>query len=87
MSYVFLILDRLFFFYSLLILGRVFLSWFPPRYAYSRGGQFLSFYTDPYLNVFRGVIRPVGMVDLSPMIAIFVLGFIKRVVFLLLSFF
>jgi DNA (cytosine-5)-methyltransferase 1 len=42
--------------------------------------QFISFYTDPYLNLFRRFIPPLGMIDISPIIAFFALGFIEQAV-------
>jgi len=32
---------------------------------------------DPYMKPFRSVIPPIGMIDLSPMVAIFTLMFIR----------
>jgi YggT family protein len=36
--------------------------------------------TDPYLNIFKKIIPPIGMVDISPVIAIFALGIIQSLV-------
>ena len=41
---------------------------------------FLRDVTEPYLRVFRRFIRPIGMFDLSPMIAIFVLVILNQIV-------
>ena len=42
---------------------------------------FVAHYTDPYLNLFRKIIPPLGMIDISPIFAIFCLnllqGFVK----------
>ena len=35
--------------------------------------SFLAPITDPYLNIFRSIIPPLGGLDLSPIIAIFAL--------------
>jgi YggT family protein len=59
--------------YTLLLFIRVLGSWFPKfsRHAFMR---FVSHYTDPYLNLFRRIIPPIGgVLDLSPMIAFFAL--------------
>lgn len=55
-----------------MLLARVLGSWFP---SFSRHQimRFLAFYTDPYLNIFRKIIPPLGMMDLSPMVAFFAL--------------
>lgn len=62
--------------YTLLLLTRVIGSWFP-RFARSKGMRFVAFYTDPYLNLFRRIIPPVGMMDLSPMVAFFALQMLQ----------
>jgi YggT family protein len=41
---------------------------------------FLRDVSEPYLRIFRRVIPPIGMVDLSPMIAIIVLILLRTVV-------
>lgn len=58
--------------YILVLLGRVILSWFP----LSPGGAMASVYsvfyaaTEPILGPLRRVIPPLGMLDLSVIIAI-----------------
>lgn len=55
-------------FYNLIITGRVLLSWFPQ--AQSIGVlQPVFQITDPYLNLFRGIIPPIFGLDLSPILA------------------
>lgn len=41
---------------------------------------FLRDVCDPYLKIFRKVIPPIGMFDLSPMIAIILLYFVRTIV-------
>jgi YggT family protein len=63
--------------YSLLILGRVLVSWTNP----SGGGQLTAFLyqvTEPVLAPIRRVLPPTGGIDWSPMIAILVLGILTR---------
>jgi YggT family protein len=54
------------------------------RMPYSRLSDailgFLRDVSEPYLRIFRRFIPPLGMFDLSPMIAIFVLILLDRVV-------
>lgn len=65
--------------YTLLLFARVVGSWFP-NFAYHPIMRFLRFYTDPYLNIFRRIIPPIGgALDLSPMIAFFVLQFLEKI--------
>ena len=59
--------------YNLVITARILLSWFPQ--AQGVGAlQPIFAVTDPYLNLFRGIIPPIGGFDLSPLAAFFVLS-------------
>jgi YggT family protein len=66
--------------YIVLIFIRIIMSWIP-RMPYNRWLSavlgFVTDVTDPYLNIFRRVLPPVrlgpGALDLSPIIATFVL--------------
>lgn len=63
--------------YSLLILGRVLVSWTNP----SGGGQLTAFLyqvTEPVLAPIRRILPPTAGIDWSPMIAILVLGILTR---------
>ncbi|NEO97774.1 MAG: YggT family protein [Symploca sp. SIO2E9] len=59
--------------YMVLIIVRILLSWFQTVDAMNQVASFLSPITDPYLNIFRSFIPPLGGLDLSPMLAIIVL--------------
>jgi YggT family protein len=59
--------------YFVLILIRVLLSWFPNVNWLSPPFSTLSQLTDPYLNLFRSIIPPLGGIDFSPMLAIILL--------------
>lgn len=67
--------------YTLLLFARIIGSWFPNFQQFSLM-RFVNYYTDPYLNVFKRFIPPVGMIDLSPLLAFLALRFAER--FLLL---
>jgi uncharacterized protein YggT (Ycf19 family) len=59
--------------YNLLITGRILLSWFPQ--AQSVGAlQPLYSITDPFLNLFRGVVPPLFGLDFSPILAFVLLN-------------
>lgn len=66
--------------YLVLIFVRIIMSWVP-RMPYNRYLaaflKFVSDVTDPYLNLFRRILPPVrmgpGALDLSPIVATFVL--------------
>ncbi|MEG4319093.1 MULTISPECIES: YggT family protein [unclassified Microcoleus] len=61
--------------YVVLMIFRVLLSWFPNINWYDPPFSILSQLTDPYLNLFRSIIPPLGGIDFSPLIAFFVLQF------------
>jgi len=64
--------------YLVLLFVRILLSWFQTaEWAGSIMG-FLSPVTDPYLNIFRSVIPPLGGIDFSPILAIFALQFLQQ---------
>ena len=50
----------LFYFYYLLIIIRIFLSWIPNIDWLSQPFAALRSITDPFLNIFRGIIPPIG---------------------------
>ena len=79
--------SALFLVYIVLILIRVLMSWIP-RMPYNRALRavldFVTETTDPYLNLFRRILPPIGgggfALDLSPMIAIIVLVVVRAIV-------
>jgi len=67
--------------YTILLIIRIALSWFPDLYKY-KFAHFVCFYTDPYLNIFRRVIPPIGgELDISPIVAFFALRFVENILF------
>jgi YggT family protein len=79
--------SALFLVYIVLILIRVLISWVP-RMPYNRALRaaldFITETTDPYINLFRRILPPIGgggfALDLSPMIAIIVLVVVRALV-------
>ena len=64
---------------SFAIIARVLLSWFPN----SGGGQIkavLHDVTDPILNVFKKLVPRIGMIDITPIVAIIALDIGKTVI-------
>ncbi|WP_193196302.1 YggT family protein [Nostoc sp. MG11] len=59
--------------YTVLLIIRVLLTWFPTINWYNQPFTTLSQITDPYLNLFRSIIPPLGGMDFSPMLAIILL--------------
>ena len=62
---------------AILIIIRVFLSWFPYN-QYHPLIQILLKITDPILTPTRSLIRPVGGIDLSPIIVVFLIKLIQN---------
>lgn len=59
--------------YTYIIIIRVLLTWFPNIDWYSQPFAAISQITDPYLNLFRSFIPPLGGIDISPILAILLL--------------
>ena len=75
-------------YYALLII-RILLTWFP-GIDWSNGIlSALSSITDPYLNIFRGIIPPIGGFDISSLLALILFqviqGFIPQLIMFLLN--
>lgn len=62
--------------YQYVLIARILMSWVPDMERTSLG-QFLYKITEPYLSVFRRFIPPLGMIDFSPIVAIFSLYLIQ----------
>jgi uncharacterized protein YggT (Ycf19 family) len=67
--------------YVLLIFLYIISSWFPLPYRpwLYRIRQFLADVCEPYLRIFRRVLPPLGPLDLSPIVAVFVLVILDQV--------
>ena len=70
------IISLLFQIYMLMLFARVISSWVPELQA-TKPMQFIAFYTDPYLNLFRRIIPTIGFLDISPIFAFLALELIK----------
>lgn len=74
-------IDLVFTVLYLAIMARIMLSWF--RFdPYHPLSLFLYRVTEPILGFFRGIIPPIGMIDISPIVAIVVLGIVQQMLFL-----
>jgi YggT family protein len=84
--------NALFIVYIILIFVRVLLSWIP-RMPYNRwlsaSVDFVHQVTDPYLNVFRRFLPPLGgggmAIDISPILAIILLFIAQSVIVSLIA--
>mmetsp|Transcript_7823 Transcript_7823/g.19165 ORF Transcript_7823/g.19165 Transcript_7823/m.19165 type:complete len:198 (+) Transcript_7823:100-693(+) len=64
--------------YNIVITGRVLLSWFPQAQGIGVLQPIFQI-TDPYLNLFRGLIPPIFGLDLSPILAFVLLNVLTNV--------
>jgi YggT family protein len=63
--------------YSYALIVYILMSWFPNARD-TKFGQILASICEPYLEPFRRIIPPIGMLDISPIVAILVLNFATR---------
>ena len=74
------IINILFTSYTVLLFIRIISSWFP-AWKNLHFFRFVSFYTDPYLNIFRRLLPPLGgVLDLSPILAFFALRILEMLI-------
>ncbi len=64
--------------YLVLLFIRILLSWFPNINWYDPPFSLLGQLTDPYLNLFRSIIPPLGGIDFSAILAIVLLQFLQQ---------
>jgi YggT family protein len=62
--------------YYWLILISIFGSWFP-QFQTSRIGSWIYKLVEPYLSLFRKFIPPLGPIDFSPIVALFVYRYLS----------
>lgn len=74
-------ISLLFYFYYLLLILRIFLTWIPSIRWEQQPFAWIRSITDPFLNIFRGIIPPIGgMLDISPILAIIVLQLLQGLI-------
>jgi len=74
-SYILQIGQYAFEIYYWLILITIFGSWFP-QFQSTKIGIWISKLVEPYLGIFRRFIPPLGPIDISPIVAIFVFRYL-----------
>lgn len=72
---IFYIIMKFIQFYSIALLVYILMSWFPGARE-SQFGYFLGKVCEPYLEPFRKIIPPIGMIDISPIVALLVLNYL-----------
>ena len=79
-SEIFAVLSDTLYIYSFLLIIRILLTWFP-GIDWSNGIlSALTTITDPYLNIFRGIIPPIGGLDISSLLAFLLLNVIQSLI-------
>ncbi|MFD2682905.1 YggT family protein [Bacillus seohaeanensis] len=73
MGIVFQILFQVIEIYSWALIIYILMSWFPNARE-TAIGQFLARICEPYLEPFRRFVPPLGMIDISPIVAFIVLN-------------
>ena len=80
-----MIIHTLFQVYTLLLFGWVISSWFPAL-RQNKIVVFISFYIEPFLQIFRKLIPPIGgMIDLSPLLAMISLQIVEKILLRIFS--
>ena len=82
---IFGVISTAFLIYRYMLIGYILMSWIPALQE-SAVGRFLEKACEPYLGFFRKFIPPIGMIDISPIVGLFVLYFIERGVYSVLGF-
>ena len=66
-------------FYEFCIIAYVLSSWFP-SFRNNIIVEFLEAICEPYLKLFRKIIPPIGMMDISPIVAVMGISLIQQLV-------
>lgn len=70
-------ISTLIYFYSILIVLRIFMSWLPSIDWDKQPIKFIRIITDAYLDIFRRFIPPFGGLDFSPIVALLFLNLLQ----------
>ena len=78
LSEIFAVLGQTLSIYSFILIIRILLTWFPSIDWNNGALSALCSLTDPYLNIFRGIIPPIGGFDISSILAFLLLNVIQQ---------
>jgi len=84
MMWLYDLIDVLFNLLSLAIVARALLSWFNIN-PYHPLVVFLNRVTEPILAPIRRIVPPIGMIDISPLVALILLQVIRQVLLALIA--
>lgn len=73
-----LVLSKVLELYSWFLIIRILLTWFPNVNFYEPPLSWLAQITDPFLNLFRSIIPPIGGMDLSPILAFLAINLVRQ---------
>lgn len=79
------LVDNIFYFFYLIIILRIFLTWIPSIDWGQQPVKAIREVTDMYLDIFRRFIPPMGGLDFSPIIALIVLQILQVLITNILS--
>jgi uncharacterized protein YggT (Ycf19 family) len=79
-----ILVQRLLYFYELLIIAYVIMSWFPVSGVLEEFYRIVASLVEPYVNIFRRIVPVMGGLDFSPFVAILVIALIQRYIVLIL---
>lgn len=79
MNFLQAFIPLLFTLYSFMILARVLLTWMPVRPG-NPIVQLIIEATDPLLKPLRSVIPPIGMLDITPIVALILLQVVETII-------
>ncbi|MBU0904140.1 MAG: YggT family protein [Firmicutes bacterium] len=77
MDLILYVISQVIFLYSVFLIIYIFMSWVPSTRE-TAIGRFLERICEPYLEPFRKIIPPFGMIDISPIVAILVLNLARN---------
>lgn len=71
--------------YMALMVARILLSWVKHN-PYQPIIKFIYEITEPVLGIFRRIIPPIGIMDISPIVAFFVLSLLRGIIIKIIYF-
>ena len=71
--------------YSLLIFAYIITSWIRLPYSLNAVQRFLYDVCEPYLRIYRRILPPLGPLDVSPIVGVFVLVGLEQLIVRLLD--
>jgi len=77
--------DRVFDLIFLVLIITILLSWFPSIKWYEEPFRTLKIFSEFFLAPFRRIIPPIGMIDISPIIAFVCISIVQKVLVELLE--